>query len=56
VQKLLGAPLAPLECFLLARGMRTLHVRMERHGENAIAVAKMLEAHPMVAEMYYPGD
>jgi len=28
---------------------------MERHGENAIAVAKMLEAHPMVAEIYYPG-
>jgi hypothetical protein len=36
VQKLFGNPLAPLECFLLARGMRTLHVRMERHGENAM--------------------
>jgi len=54
-QKLLGASLAPLESFLLARGLRTLHVRMERHGENAMAVAKMLEAHPMVAANFYPG-
>jgi methionine-gamma-lyase len=38
VQKLMGAPLAPLESFLLARGLRTLHVRMDRHGENALQV------------------
>jgi cystathionine beta-lyase/cystathionine gamma-synthase len=39
-QKLVGASLAPLESFLLARGLRTLHVRMERHGESAMEVAK----------------
>jgi len=55
VQKLIGAPLAPLESFLLARGLRTLHVRMDRHGHNAMQVAKLLESHPMVAECFYPG-
>lgn len=55
VQKLMGAPLAPLESFLLARGLRTLHVRMERHGHNAMEVAKMIEAHPMISEVFYPG-
>mmetsp|Transcript_2422 Transcript_2422/g.8127 ORF Transcript_2422/g.8127 Transcript_2422/m.8127 type:complete len:453 (-) Transcript_2422:346-1704(-) len=55
VQKLLGAPLAPLESFLLARGLRTLHVRMERHGENAMRVAKLLEASPLVEQVFYPG-
>lgn len=55
VQKLVGAPLAPLESFLLARGLRTLHVRMERHGENAMRVAQMLDAHPLIAKTFYPG-
>lgn len=55
VQKLMGAPLAPLESFLLARGLRTLHVRMERHGENALRVAEALEAHPLIKTVYYPG-
>ena len=55
VQKLIGAPLAPLESFLLARGLRTLHVRMERHGENAMVAAKMLETHPLIETLYYPG-
>lgn len=55
VQKILGAPLAPFESFLLARGLRTLHVRMERHGHNALELARVVEAHPMIKEMYYPG-
>mmetsp|Transcript_42267 Transcript_42267/g.62660 ORF Transcript_42267/g.62660 Transcript_42267/m.62660 type:complete len:523 (-) Transcript_42267:220-1788(-) len=55
VQKLITVPLNPMDSFLLARGMRTLDVRMQRHGENAMKVAKMLEAHPMVAETFYPG-
>ncbi len=55
VQKLMGAPLAPLESFLLARGLRTLHVRMERHGTNAMEVAKMLDSHPMIESTFYPG-
>jgi len=54
-QKLVGASLAPLESFLLARGLRTLHVRMERHGESAMEVAKMLEAHHLIQTVYYPG-
>ena len=55
VQKLIAAPLNPMDSFLLARGLRTLDVRMQRHGENAMAVARMLDDHPMVAEVYYPG-
>eukprot|EP00325_Prymnesiales_sp_UTEX-LB-985_P002984 CAMPEP_0174713492 /NCGR_PEP_ID=MMETSP1094-20130205/14130_1 /TAXON_ID=156173 /ORGANISM="Chrysochromulina brevifilum, Strain UTEX LB 985" /LENGTH=492 /DNA_ID=CAMNT_0015912673 /DNA_START=12 /DNA_END=1490 /DNA_ORIENTATION=- len=55
VQKLFGAALAPLESFLLARGLRTLHVRMERHGENAMKVAQYLDSHPMIESTFYPG-
>lgn len=55
VQKLITVPLNPMDSFLLARGMRTLDVRMQRHGENALKVAKMLDEHPMVAETFYPG-
>jgi cystathionine gamma-lyase len=49
-----GAP-APMDCFLVMRGLKTLHVRMERHAENAMAIAKYLEAHPKVAKVIYPG-
>lgn len=49
-----GTP-GPLDCFLVLRGTKTLHVRMERHCENALAVAKWLEAHPRVARVFYPG-
>ena len=55
VQKIITVPLNPMDSFLLARGMRTLDVRMQRHGQNAMKVAKMLDAHPMVAATYYPG-
>jgi len=55
VQKLITCPLNPMDSYLLARGARTLDVRMQRHGENALKVARMLEEHPMVAETYYPG-
>ena len=55
VQKLISAPLNPMDSFLLARGLRTLDVRMQRHGENAIHVARMLEEHPMVQATFYPG-
>ena len=55
VQKIFGAPLAPLESFLLARGLRTLHVRMERHGQNAMKVAQLLDKHPLVEKLFYPG-
>lgn len=55
VQKLIAAPLNPMDSFLLARGLRTLDVRMQRHGENAIKVAQMLEEHPLVQSVFYPG-
>jgi methionine-gamma-lyase len=51
----LGATLAPWNAYLLLRGMRTLHVRMPRHAENAQKVAEYLAAHPEVVSVYYPG-
>merc|ERR1712194_716876 len=55
VQKLITVPLNPMDSFLLARGLRTLDVRMQRHGENAIKIARFLERHPMVESVFYPG-
>lgn len=55
VQKLITAPLNPMDSYLLMRGIRTLDVRMQRHGENALQVARMLEAHPLVESTFYPG-
>ena len=51
VQKLIAAPLNPMDSFLLARGLRTLDVRMQMNGENVMYVACMLEDNPMVAEV-----
>ncbi len=50
-----GATLAPLHSWLFLQGLETLHLRMERHCENALAVAKHLAAHPAVAWVNYPG-
>jgi len=50
-----GAILGPFEAYLLARGMRTLHVRQERQSASAMALAQRLAAHPMVAQVLYPG-
>lgn len=54
-QKSAGAVPGPLECFLLLRSVKTLGVRMERHQENALRVAHLLEEHPKVARVHYPG-
>jgi methionine-gamma-lyase len=51
---LTGATLSPMACFLVLRGLKTLHVRMRQHGENAITVAEMLAAHPAVRIVRYP--
>lgn len=51
----MGAALSPFNAFLLLQGLETLHLRMQRHSENALAVAKFLEAHPAVAWVNYPG-
>lgn len=51
----LGASPAPMNCFLLNLGLETLHLRMERHSENALKVAKYLESNDKIAWVSYPG-
>jgi cystathionine gamma-synthase/methionine-gamma-lyase len=53
--KTTGANLGPEEAWLLLRGMRTLPLRMQRHCENGMAVARWLEQHPRIARVHYPG-
>ncbi len=55
LQRACGAVPAPLDCFLLLRGIKTLPVRMERHCQNAAKIARLLDDHPEVEEVYYPG-
>ena len=50
-----GASLDPMSAFLLARGIRTLELRVARHNENAMAVARFLAGHPGIAQVFYPG-
>ena len=54
-QKATGAVPGPQDCFLVLRGLKTLHLRMRQHCENAAAVAAWLEADPRVGRVYYPG-
>ncbi len=51
----LGAALSPFNSFLLLQGLETLFLRQRKHSENAFAVAKFLEAHPLVSWVLYPG-
>ena len=51
----LGGCMDPHQCALLHRGMKTLAVRVERQNDNALALAKMLDAHPKVDSVNYPG-
>lgn len=50
-----GAVPGPMDAWLILRGTKTLHVRMERHNENGLAIARFLEAHPSVERVLYPG-
>jgi cystathionine beta-lyase/cystathionine gamma-synthase len=54
-QNTLGAPQSPLESWLTIRGIKTLPLRIRRHSESALEVARWLEAHPAVGRVYYPG-
>lgn len=54
LQNAVGAVPGPMDCFLVLRGVKTLPVRMDRHSENAAAVADFLAAHPKVARVMYP--
>jgi O-acetylhomoserine (thiol)-lyase len=51
----IGCALSPFNAFLFLQGLETLHLRMPRHSENALAVAKYLQKHPKVAWVNYPG-
>jgi methionine-gamma-lyase len=50
-----GASQSPFDSFLILRGMKTLDIRMDRHCDNADAVAEFLEGHPAVEKVYFPG-
>ncbi len=55
LQKSLGAVPGPFDCWLVLRGVKTLAVRMDRQCENAVAIAAVLERHPRVERVLYPG-
>jgi cystathionine gamma-lyase len=55
IQNSCGATPGPQDCFLVLRGLKTLHLRMERHCTNGRAVAEFLAQHPKVGKVYWPG-
>ncbi len=55
IQNSVGAIAGPMDSFLVLRGIKTLHVRMERHCENAFSIARFLEEHEKIEKIYYPG-
>ena len=54
-QNAIGAVAGPFDCWLVLRGLKTLGVRMDRHGANAERVVQLLTSHPKVEQVYYPG-
>jgi len=55
VQNASGAVCGPQDSFLVLRGIKTLHIRMQRHCENGAAIAKYLAKHPKIEKVYWPG-
>jgi cystathionine gamma-lyase len=55
LQNSFGAVPSPFECFLVNRGLKTLHLRMREHMRNGLEVAKYLESHPCVEKVIFPG-
>jgi len=55
IQNTCGAVPGPQDCFLVLRGIKTLHLRMERHCQNGEKVARYLAAHPRIDKVYWPG-
>jgi len=55
LQNAVGGVLGPFDSFLALRGLKTLHLRMARHCESALAIAQWLTRHPGVAKVHYPG-
>ena len=55
VMKTMGTGASPFDCYLALRGSKTLGIRVERSASNALACAKMLEKHPKISKVRYPG-
>lgn len=55
IQNASGGIAGPMDSFLVLRGLKTLHLRMQRHCENGRAVAEYLAQHPQVEDVYWPG-
>lgn len=55
IQKSCGAVPGPMDCFLVLRGIKTLHVRMRQHCENGRIIAHWLRNHPKISKVYWPG-
>ena len=55
LQNATGAVPSPFDCWLTIRGIKTLELRMQRHEENAAAIANALKGHPLVRRVYFPG-
>lgn len=55
IQNAVGAVPSPHDCFLVLRGLKTLHVRMKQHETNARKIAEFLQSHPRVEKVIYPG-
>ncbi len=55
LQNAIGGTPGPMDSFLVLRGVKTLHLRMQRHQENAFKIAEWLGAHPLVSKVTYPG-
>jgi cystathionine gamma-synthase len=55
MQRMIGATPGPLTCFLLERGLKTFALRMEHHNRAGLDIARMLEAHPKIEQIWYPG-
>lgn len=55
IQKSCGAVPGPMDCFLVLRGIKTLHVRMKAHCENGAKIAHWLRKHPKIGKVYWPG-
>ena len=55
IQNASGAVPGPMDCFLTLRGIKTLHVRMQRHCENCREIAEFLQKHKKIDKVYWPG-
>ena len=55
IQNSSGAVCGPMDSFLVLRGIKTLHLRVQRHSENGKIIAEFLKSHPQIDEVYWPG-